>query len=113
MIFSGQRELFFYVWNNRPHISEISGAYLGHEAVAHFFAHIIGKGAYPSFKLREDNIVLLTREEHYAFDQGDVTKLPDYEKHRAKWEELLEKKQLLIQEYNRTDHKKSRFLAGL
>jgi hypothetical protein len=90
-----QRELFFKIWMERPHYSEVSGAYLGEDARAHYFAHILGKGAYPAFKLREDNIVLLTMEEHRQFDQGDVDKL----KKDPRWSKVFEKKELLKQEY--------------
>jgi hypothetical protein len=67
---AGEKELFREIWEKRDHISEISGEHLGNEAKAHFFAHIIPKGGYPGFRLREDNIVLMTMEEHHMYDHA-------------------------------------------
>ena len=60
--------MFAQIWEDREHVSEISERPLGDEANVWFFAHILPKGAYGRFRLREDNIVLMTQDEHYMFD---------------------------------------------
>ena len=67
MEFKNQKELFDHIWETRPHVSEISGKplYPKSHSLWHFqFLHVLSKGAYPSFKFREENIMLATPEEH-------------------------------------------------
>ena len=94
--FDNQRDLFIYIWINRKHYSEVSGEYLGEEPRAHYFSHVIGKGAYPSFKLREDNIVLMTIEEHEQWGnrRWEI-------KNDPKWRRVFELEERLIQEHNK------------
>lgn len=66
----GQKEMFLKIWADRPHISELSGESLGEEINVWFFAHILGKGAYPQIKLNPDNIMLVTHDEHWQLDQN-------------------------------------------
>jgi hypothetical protein len=66
--FKNQVELFRWVWENRPHRSEISGDPLGYEMNAWFFAHVLPKGSYRLSKLDHKNIVLMTPEEHTLYD---------------------------------------------
>jgi hypothetical protein len=61
------KSLFIEIWEERPHLSEVSGRPLlpiGHWQWHWQFAHILTKGAYPSFKFRKDNIILMLPEEH-------------------------------------------------
>ena len=67
---SGQKELFIEIWNEREHVSELSGKHLGNDMNAWFFAHILSKGSNPHLKLNKDNIMLLTQEEHWQLDQN-------------------------------------------
>jgi hypothetical protein len=67
---SDQRDMFLRIWEKRPHRSELSGSYLGDIPNAWFFAHILGKGAYPQAKYDENNIMLVTQEEHWQLDQN-------------------------------------------
>ena len=68
--------LFFMdIWRKRPHRSEISGVYLGKEPSSAFFHHILPKNKYPEVRMDEENIILLTIDEHadvesdmYKFD---------------------------------------------
>ena len=65
--FTNQIQLFEYIWETRPHVSEVSGnrlPYKGHPQWHWCFAHILSKGAYPSTRLIPENIILLTPEEH-------------------------------------------------
>ena len=58
------REMFLDIWKKRPHKSEVSGAYLGSEPMSTYFHHILPKEKYPEACLDEENIILLTLEEH-------------------------------------------------
>ena len=55
---------FLQIWKKRPHKSEISGASLGSEALSTYFHHILPKSKYPEASLDQENIILLTWEEH-------------------------------------------------
>jgi hypothetical protein len=59
-----QREFFLSIWKKRPHKSEVSGQYLGQEALSTYFHHILPKNKYPEACLDEENIILLSLEEH-------------------------------------------------
>lgn len=79
----GQKALFEEIWEERPHISEVSGRPLlarGHWQWHHQFAHILGKGAYPAFKFKKENIMLMLPEEH--------EKQESFEKFQKRKEEL-------------------------
>jgi hypothetical protein len=59
-----QREMFLDIWKKRAHYSEINGQYLGKEPMSTYFHHILPKEKYPEACLDEENIILLTLEEH-------------------------------------------------
>lgn len=60
---TGELELFKKIWNEREHISQISG-----DKIFAFdpkcFHHILTKQAFPEHRLNKDNIVLITKQEH-------------------------------------------------
>jgi hypothetical protein len=58
------REMFLDIWKKKPHKSEISGVYLGKEPMSTYFHHILPKEKYPEACVDEENIILLTLEEH-------------------------------------------------
>jgi hypothetical protein len=58
------REFFLQIWSKKAHYSEVSGKWLGKEPLTTFFHHILPKEKYPQASLDEENIVLLTLEEH-------------------------------------------------
>ena len=67
MKFKNQAELFRYIWDNRPHVSEISGKPLfnkNHPQHYWQYAHILAKGCYKGYALEERNIMLMLPEEH-------------------------------------------------
>ena len=75
MRFKNQKELFEWVWETRPHRSEISGkplVYPNQPFHVWQFAHVLGKGAYPRYKLNPDNIMLMTKEEHEKQEEYKV-----------------------------------------
>ena len=84
-----QREFFLSIWKKRPHRSEVSGAYLGKEAMSTYFHHILPKEKYPEACLDEENIILLTLEEH-----------SNVENDMYKYEEVNERRNQLKLKYN-------------
>ena len=72
LTFKNQKEMFEYIWETRPHISELSGKPLlqkGHFKWHWQFLHVLSKNSYPSMKLEPDNILLATPEEHEKQEQ--------------------------------------------
>ena len=70
-----QKELFEFSWATREHVSEVSGKPLlpRYDYRWHWqFAHILSKGAYPAFKLKPENIMLMLPEEHERQEQYDL-----------------------------------------
>jgi len=61
---SEMQEFFLQIWKRRLHYSQVSMDYLGSEPLTIFFHHILPKEKYPQAKHDEDNIILLTLEEH-------------------------------------------------
>ena len=61
---SEMREFFLQLWKKLPHYSMVSGKYLGKEPLTVFFHHVLPKEKYPEASLDEQNIILLTLEEH-------------------------------------------------
>lgn len=58
------QQLFLHIWRKRLHYSQVSMDYLGKEPLTVFFHHILPKEKYPEAALDEENIILLTLEEH-------------------------------------------------
>ncbi len=83
---------FKEIWKERPHKSEISGTYLGKEALSLYFHHILPKSKYPQFRNLKENIILLTANEH-ANVESDIYR---YEKINEIREYLVNKYKLNI-----------------
>jgi hypothetical protein len=81
------QEFFLHIWKKKPHKSEISGTSLGSEALSTYFHHILPKSKYPEACLDEENIILLTWEEHDQVET-DPTRYEEVNKRR----EQLKKK---------------------
>lgn len=86
---SERNELFLHIWTNRPHKSEVSGVFLGNEALSTFFHHILPKSKYPQAALDEENIILLSLEEH------DQVEMDMY-----RYEEVNNRRENLLTKYN-------------
>jgi hypothetical protein len=86
-----QRDFFLSIWKKRPHKSEISGVYLGSEAMSTYFHHILAKEKYPEACLDEENIILLTLEEH-----------SNVENDMYRYEEVNKRRNHLLTKYERT-----------
>lgn len=83
------RELFLHIWKKKPHKSEISGTYLGKEPFSTYFHHILPKEKFPQACMDEENIILLTLEEHSNVE-NDI----------YKYEIVNEKRKQLKTKYN-------------
>ena len=75
------------IWKERIHESEVSGTYLGKEALSTFFHHILPKNKYPELAYEKSNIILLTLEEHTNVE-NDMYRYPEVNVRR---EQLLNK----------------------
>lgn len=83
------KELFLQIWKKRPYRSEVSGEYLGKEPLTVFFHHILPKEKYPQAMFDEENIILLTLDEH-ANVENDM----------YRYEEVNKRREQLKQKYN-------------
>jgi hypothetical protein len=86
---SDRNELFLQIWTKRPHKSEVSGDYLGKEPLTTFFHHILPKEKYPQAALDEENIILLSLQEH------DQVEMDMY-----RYEEINNRRNKLLTKYN-------------
>jgi hypothetical protein len=81
------REFFLQIWKKRQHLSEISGLPLVGEPLSVYFHHILPKEKYPDASLDEENIILLTLNEHSNVE-NDMYK---YEEVNIRREQLKKK----------------------
>lgn len=93
---TGQKELFLEIWNERDHVSGVSGKPLFGFSFT-YFSHVLpkGKNQYPKFKLYKKNIMLKTWEEHELWEHHQY-KLKDL----PEWQHVFKLKEELINEYN-------------
>lgn len=94
---SDRNDFFLQIWKKRKHYSEVSGTFLGKEPLTVFFHHILPKEKFPEAEFDEDNIILLTFDEHnnvennmYRYEEVNVrrSKLKDkYERSKQREEE--------------------------
>lgn len=81
-----ERDLFNDIWDERPHVSELSGKGLfpkGHAKWHWQFLHCLPKSTYPSMRLVKDNILLALPIEH--------ENQTDYEVFNKRVEEMKQK----------------------
>jgi hypothetical protein len=85
---------FKEIWDERPHYSEVSGEFLGHEFNVCFMSHILTKGSYPRFRYHKRNIILMSFEEHQEWEFTD--------RKDPKWNEIRDlSEELVIEYYNK------------
>jgi hypothetical protein len=89
---TGELEVFKEIWEERPHVSEVSGLTI-YRFDIRCFSHILTKGAYGRFRLKKDNILLVTPEEHNQWEFGDRS--------QPKWEWVKGRAEALKEEYYR------------
>jgi len=81
---TGEASVFHQIWQDREHVSFISGLPLDHlegqDLWYSIFAHVLAKGQnkYPKFKLYPKNIQMITPYEHHIFDNGTVEDEQEY-----------------------------------
>lgn len=75
------KDFFMSIWTKRLHSSEVSHTYLGQEAFSVFFHHILLKEKYPQACFDEENIILLTLDEHTSV-HTDMYKYEEINKRR-------------------------------
>jgi len=88
---SEMRDFFLQLWKKRAHYSEITGQYLGKEPMSTYFHHILSKEKYPQACFDEENIILLTLEEH-----------SNVEADMYRYEEINKRRNYLLTKYERT-----------
>ena len=86
---SEMQELFLQIWRIRLHYSQVSMDYLGKEPLTVYFHHILPKEKYPQAMYDEENIILLTLEEH-----------DNVERDMYKYEEVNRRRELLKKKYD-------------
>lgn len=89
---TGERALNLEIWAERPHVCFVTGEPLGNEPLPEYFMHVLGKGAYPAFRLKKFNIVLGKPEIHAQYDAGTII-------NDKRFKPLLELKQKLKEQY--------------
>jgi hypothetical protein len=82
------QQFFLQIWKKRQHLSEISGLPLVGEPLSVYFHHILPKEKYPQAALDEENIILLTLNEHDQVE-SDI----------YRFEEVNERREQLKQKY--------------
>ena len=85
------RKFFLTIWSKRLHYSEVSGEWLGKEPLSIYFHHILPKNKYPEAKFDEENIILLTFDEHQNVESNKFR----YEEINIRRERLQEKYKVL------------------
>jgi len=85
-----EMHLFFKnIWNKRPHKSEVSEKFLGNEISNLYFHHILAKSKYPQAMFDEENIILLSGDEHATVELNST-----------KYEEINKRREQLKIKYN-------------
>jgi len=79
---TGELDLFREIWNTRQRVSFLSGLPIRFFDVKNF-AHVLPKGQnkFPKYKLKKENIILLTDMEHHLLDHGTIDERTEYEKY--------------------------------
>ena len=80
---------FLQIWKKRLHYSEVSEEYLGNDPLSVFFHHILPKNKYPEAALDEENIILLTLNEHDQVE-SDMYKFEEVNKRREQLKQKYE-----------------------
>jgi hypothetical protein len=75
------QNFFLQIWKKRQHLSEISGLPLVGEPLSVYFHHILPKEKYPQAALDEENIILLTLNEHDQVE-SDIYRFEEVNKRR-------------------------------
>lgn len=80
---------FMEIWDKRPHKSEIDGERLFGEPSSAYFHHILPKNKYEEAAFDEENIILMTIDQHN-----------NVENDMYKFEEVNKRRKVLLTKYN-------------
>jgi hypothetical protein len=83
------KDMFLRVWKKRQHLSEVSGLPLVGEPLSVYFHHILPKEKYPQAALDEENIILLTLNEHDQVE-SDMYRYEEVNKRREQLKQKYE-----------------------
>jgi hypothetical protein len=86
---SEMRDFFLQIWKKRLHLSEVSGLPLVGEPLHIYFHHILPKEKYPQARLDEENIILLTLDEHSNVE-SDIYRYEEVNKRREQLKQKYE-----------------------
>lgn len=93
---TGELAKFIEIWTDRTHESWLDGTRIELFDVR-CFAHVLPKGGYGHYRLNEENIVLLTPEQHNdQHSKGKEQLILEY----ARWQRFFEYQDTLREEYN-------------
>ena len=91
---TGEYSLFMKIYVERKGICEITGLEIPFDVNS--FMHILSKGAYPKFRLKKDNIMLVNKKIHSLYDnEGSERLLKKFPQAIV----IYQKKELLKKEY--------------
>jgi len=74
---TGELGLFREIAQERPHVCFVTGTPILRLTVWNA-AHVLSKGAFPKFRLKKENVVLVQQWVHDLYDHGDRSKLEKY-----------------------------------
>lgn len=100
--FEDEATMFDWVWEDRQHVSQVSGILLDDVTLYHaMFAHILPKGKFPLYRYNPNNILLVHPLEHVLIDQGSSSARKNYvrENPTADFNVFYNKKELLLSQY--------------
>ena len=105
---TGEAVLFKEIWDEKEpeeRVSFVSGTNLEdiHTMHTFYFAHVLGKGAYPLFRLNKENIVLLTFNQHKLWDTARW-KIRENKHLMEMWTPMFELEEKLKEEYYHDKH---------
>ncbi|MEK6879613.1 MAG: HNH endonuclease signature motif containing protein [Nanoarchaeota archaeon] len=61
---------YLEIWNERPHLCENCGQWLGNEPLTLYFDHLLEKSKYPDLRYEKENIMLLCWQDHSSKTNG-------------------------------------------
>lgn len=100
-------KLFEAIWEKREHICFLTNErlsdksyYLNIGMFHNLFHHVLPKGKYPNYRLKEENIIILFPHAHH---EVETIAISDMLKKYPRYKLLLDLKETLIQKYNGTD----------
>ena len=93
---NGEMGIFLAIWNERPHVSEVSGELLGNVLKPIYFSHLLNKGYYSRYRLNPENIMLKTAQEHHDWHSCSRT---DLVKKDPRWQKVIDKYEILKEQY--------------